>query len=170
METLATIIYYTCWRQVDRFQYLFQQPEQNPYKKETLWKPHCVTQIGCWYSAWCCWCCTFFTTRTQEESKQYVPFQPTTLREKDWRQHLCSKSIVSIAKPPDTHLFQQLIIMSFPSKTHRIYNHIIRPTYLLCTVIFYLHPTFGIFYLQISSAAILLPAKIHFDKSPTFIF
>ena len=83
METLATIIYYTCWRQVDRFQYLFQQPKQNPYKKETLWKPHCVTQIGCWYSAWCCWCCAFFATSTQEESKQSVPFQPTTLREKN---------------------------------------------------------------------------------------
>ena len=83
VETLATIIYYTCWRQVDRFQYLFQQPEQNPYKKETLWKPHCVTQIGCWYSAWCCWCCAFFATSTQEESKQSVPFQPTTLREKN---------------------------------------------------------------------------------------
>ena len=107
-ETLATIISYTCWRQVDRLQYLFQQQEQNPYKKETLWKLHCVKQAGCWYSAWCCWCCTFFTTRTQEESKQSVPFQSTTLREKDWRQNLCSKSIVCIAKPPDTHLFQQL--------------------------------------------------------------
>ena len=162
METLATIIYYTCWRQVDRFQYLFQQPEQNPYKKETLWKllVFCVVLLV-----------LHILRHKNPGREQTVWTVPTNnFKGKKWRQNLCSKSIVSIAKPPDTHLFQQLIIMSFPSKTQRIYNHIIRHTYLLCTVIFYLHPTFGIFYLQISSAAILLPAKIHFDKSPTFIF